>query len=81
MARVSLDNSVLYTPQHSTMTDSGTKKDLKICIIGDGANGKTAFLYSLMGRGFDTDTYIIGSETFEQNEIVYNFNGKRINLR
>ena len=50
----------------------------KLCVIGDGATGKTALLYRFKNNLFD-EKY--EPTIFETESMICEFDGKKVNLR
>ena len=80
---VSLDNVLLIifltvgSSQELAMSDTVNKK---LCIIGDGATGKTSFLFRFKNNEFD-ESKEYEPTIFENENKIFDMNGKEINLR
>ena len=50
----------------------------KLCVIGDGATGKTTLLYRIKNNQF-SEKYV--PTIFETESMICEFDGKKVNLR
>merc|ERR1712154_33730 len=74
----SLDNIVSTEVSSRTiMSDNRTPVNKKLCIIGDGATGKTALLYRFKNNVFDPK---YESTIFETECVPCEFDGQKVNL-
>merc|ERR1712241_356769 len=74
----SLDNIVTTEPSFQTiMADSTTPVNKKLCIIGDGATGKTAILFRFKNNDFD-EKY--EPTIFETESMICEIGDKKVNL-
>ena len=63
--------------EHSIMADTAPVNK-KLCVIGDGATGKTSLLYRMKNNLFD-EKYV--PTIFETENMSCEFDGKKVNLR